>query len=89
MVADADTEEVLGVSMVGHTAGEVIHEVAMAMRFHGKINGFIELLHGYPTMAEALKIIDISRREDPAKPLPLRRVIPKSPLNIHHPSVWL
>jgi hypothetical protein len=26
MVADADTEEVLGVSMVGHTAGEVIHD---------------------------------------------------------------
>src|SRR5262249_34039749 len=29
MVADADTEEVLGVAMVGHTAGEVIHEAAM------------------------------------------------------------
>ena len=67
MVADADTEEVLGVAMVGHTAGEVIHEAAMAMRFHGKINDFIELLHVYPTMAEALKIIAISRREDPAK----------------------
>jgi len=28
---------------------------------------FIELLHVYPTMAEALKIIAISRRKDPAK----------------------
>ena len=55
------------IKMVGHTAGEVIHEAAMAMRFHGKINDFIELLHVYPTMAEALKIIAISRREDPAK----------------------
>jgi mercuric reductase len=67
MVADADTEEVLGVTMVGHTAGEVIHEAAMAMRFHAKINDFIELLHVYPTIAEALKIVAISRRKDPAK----------------------
>jgi mercuric reductase len=67
MVADHDTEEVLGVSMVGNSAGEVIHEAAMAMRFHAKINDFIELLHVYPTMAEALKIVAISRRKDPAK----------------------
>jgi mercuric reductase len=67
MVADADTEEVLGVAMVGHTAGEVIHEAAMAMRFHAKINDFIDLLHVYPTMAEALKIVAISRRKDPSK----------------------
>jgi pyruvate/2-oxoglutarate dehydrogenase complex dihydrolipoamide dehydrogenase (E3) component len=62
-----DTEEVLGVAMVGHTAGEVIHEAAMAMRFHAKIADFIDLLHVYPTMAEALKIVAISRRKDPAK----------------------
>jgi mercuric reductase len=67
MVADDDTEEVLGVSMVGNSAGEVIHEAAMAMRFHAKIQDFIEMLHVYPTMAEALKIVAISRRKDPAK----------------------
>jgi mercuric reductase len=67
MVADRDTEEVLGVSMVGNSAGEVIHEAAMAMRFHAKISDFIDLLHVYPTMAEALKIVAISRYKDPAK----------------------
>jgi len=67
MVADADTEEVLGVAMVGHAAGEVIHKAAMGMRFHANIDDFIELLHVYRTMAEALKIIAISRRKDPAK----------------------
>jgi mercuric reductase len=50
-----DTDEVLGVSMVGNSAGEVIHEAAMAMRFHARIDDFIDLLHVYPTMAEALK----------------------------------
>jgi mercuric reductase len=67
MVAEARTEEVLGVAMVGNSAGEVIHEAAMGLRFHAKINDFIELLHVYPTMAEALKIAAISRRKDPAK----------------------
>lgn len=67
MVADDITEEVLGVSMVGNSAGEVIHEAAMAMRFHAKIHDFIDMLHVYPTMAEALKIVAISRFKDPAK----------------------
>jgi mercuric reductase len=67
MVADDETEEVLGVSMVGNSAGEVIHEAAMAMRFRAKIQDFIDMLHVYPTMAEALKIVAISRHKDPAK----------------------
>jgi mercuric reductase len=67
MVADDDTEEVLGVSMVGNSAGEVIHEAAVAMRFRAKIQDFIDMLHVYPTIAEALKIVAISRRKDPAK----------------------
>jgi len=67
MVADAGSNEVLGVSMVGSAAGEVIHEAAIAMRFHATIQDFIDLLHIYPTMAEALKIVAISRQKDPAK----------------------
>jgi mercuric reductase len=67
LVADAETNEVLGVSMVGHDAGEVIHEAAMAMRFHAKLQDFIDLIHVYPTMAEALKIAALSRYKDPEK----------------------
>jgi mercuric reductase len=59
--------EVLGVSMAGPNAGEVIHEAAMALRFHAKLHDFIDLLHVCPTMAEALKIVTISRYKDPAK----------------------
>ena len=67
MVADAKTDEVLGVSMVGPNAGEVIHEAAMALRFRAKLVDFINQLHVYPTMAEALKIVAISRFKDPAR----------------------
>jgi len=66
MVADAETDEVLGVVMVGNSAGEVIHEAAMALRFHATLRDFIDLVHVYPTMAEALKIAAISRFKDPS-----------------------
>ena len=67
MVADADTDKVLGVSMVGVNAAEVIHEAAIGLRFGATTEDFVDLLHVYPTMAEALKIAAISRRKDPAK----------------------
>ncbi len=67
MVADADTGEVLGVSMVGTSAPEVIHEAAMAMRFRATLDDYIDQLHVYPTMAEALKIVAIARYKDPQK----------------------
>ncbi|MBI1373375.1 MAG: mercury(II) reductase [Phycisphaera sp.] len=67
MVADANSHQVLGVVMVGRDAGEVIHEAAMALRFGATLHDFIDLIHVYPTMAEALKIAAISRFKDPAK----------------------
>lgn len=67
MVADAKTHEVLGVTMIGNSAAEVIHEAAMALRFRATLFDFIHQLHVYPTMAEALKIVAISRFKDPNK----------------------
>jgi mercuric reductase len=67
MVADAGTHQVLGVTMLGNSAADVIHEAAMALRLGAKLHDFIDLLHVYPTMAEALKIAAISRFKDPAK----------------------
>lgn len=64
MVIDGQTERVVGVSMVGREAAEVIHEAAMALRFGATLDDFIDLIHVYPTMAEALKIVAISFRKD-------------------------
>lgn len=66
IVVDPDSREVRGVSLVMPNAGEVIHEAAMALRFHAKLDDFIDLIHVYPTMAEALKIAAISYYKDPA-----------------------
>jgi mercuric reductase len=67
MVIDVDTNRVLGVSLVMRDASEVIHEAAMGIRMGATIDDFVDMLHVYPTMAEALKIVAISRYKDPAK----------------------
>ena len=67
MVINNDTHEVVGVSLVMPNAGEVIHEAAMAMRFHAKLQDYIDMIHIYPTMAEALKVAAISYFKDPSK----------------------
>ncbi len=64
MVLERGSRRVLGISMLGVNAGEVIHEAAMALRFGATANDFIDLIHVYPTMAEALKIAAISFTKD-------------------------
>jgi len=64
MVLDDTTGRVVGVSMLGTNAGEVIHEAAMALRFGATTDDFIDLIHAYPTMAEALKLVAISFTKD-------------------------
>ncbi|HWP64335.1 MAG TPA: mercury(II) reductase [Candidatus Limnocylindria bacterium] len=64
MVADVDSQQVLGVTMVGHDAGEVIHEAAMGLRLGATVRDFAELIHVYPTMAEALKIVALAFTTD-------------------------
>jgi mercuric reductase len=67
MVLEHGSDRVLGVSMVGRDAAEVIHEAAMGMRFGATANDFIDMVHVYPTMAEALKIVALSFFKDVSK----------------------
>lgn len=67
MVADRKTKKVLGVSMHGMNAAEVIHEAAMGLRFGAIIDDFARMLHVYPTMSEALKLAALSYTKDISK----------------------
>jgi mercuric reductase len=67
MVLERPTRRVVGVSMLGVNAGEVIHEAAMALRFGATAYDFIDMIHVYPTIAEALKIAAISFTKDVSK----------------------
>jgi mercuric reductase len=55
-IASTIDERVLGVHIIGESAPEIIHEAAMAMKFKATLPDFVDLIHVYPTMSEALKI---------------------------------
>jgi pyruvate/2-oxoglutarate dehydrogenase complex dihydrolipoamide dehydrogenase (E3) component len=43
---------VLGASLIGPHAGELIHELALAMQVNAKVSAISELIHAYPTYAQ-------------------------------------
>ena len=55
ILADAETDRVLGVHIIGHEAGTVIHECATAMAFGASSEDIARTCHGHPTLNEAVK----------------------------------
>jgi dihydrolipoamide dehydrogenase len=55
VLADADTDRVLGVHIVGAGAGELIAEATVLMEFGGSSEDLARTCHAHPTMSEAVK----------------------------------
>ena len=55
VLADAETDQVLGVHIVGAGAGELIQEAAVLMEFGGSAEDLARTCHAHPTMSEAVK----------------------------------
>ena len=55
ILADAASDKVLGVHIVGHGAGELIHECAVLMEFGGSSEDLARTCHAHPTMSEAVR----------------------------------
>jgi dihydrolipoamide dehydrogenase len=55
VIADANTDRVLGVHIIGAGAGEMIHEAAVLMEFGGSSEDLARTCHAHPTMSEAVK----------------------------------
>ena len=55
ILADATTDRVLGVHIIGAGAGEMIHEAAVLMEFGGSAEDLARTCHAHPTMSEAVK----------------------------------
>ena len=55
VLADAATDRVLGVHILGHGAGELIAEAAVLMEFGGSAEDLARTCHAHPTMSEAVK----------------------------------
>ncbi len=55
MLADAATDEVLGVHIVGPYASELIAEAVMAMEFKASSEDIARICHAHPSLSEAMK----------------------------------
>ena len=55
IVADAGSDRVLGVHILGAGAGELIAEAAVLMEFSGSAEDLARTCHAHPTLSEAMK----------------------------------
>lgn len=54
-LADAKTEKILGVHILGARATDIIAEAAIAMKMNATVKDVIDTIHAHPTVAEAMK----------------------------------
>ncbi len=54
MLADAETDEILGVHIFGANASELIAECVVAMEFQGSSEDLARIVHAHPTLSEAI-----------------------------------
>jgi dihydrolipoamide dehydrogenase len=64
ILADTETDEVLGVHIVGASAGELIQECIVAMEFGGSAEDIARTCHGHPGLSEVVKeaALDVDNR---------------------------
>ena len=55
VLADADTDEILGVHMIGPRAADMIAEAVVAMEFRASAEDIARICHAHPTYTEAFK----------------------------------
>jgi dihydrolipoamide dehydrogenase len=55
MLADATTDEILGVHIVGPMASELIAECVVAMEFRASAEDIARICHAHPSLSEATK----------------------------------
>jgi dihydrolipoamide dehydrogenase len=54
IIADPETERILGIGIVGHGAGELIGEGVLAMEMGATVRDLAETVHPHPTLSETL-----------------------------------
>lgn len=64
ILADAKTDEVLGVHMIGARCADLITEAVTAMEFRASAEDIARMSHAHPTYAEAVKEAALAATED-------------------------
>ncbi|MEO1459217.1 MAG: dihydrolipoyl dehydrogenase, partial [Pseudomonadota bacterium] len=55
LLADKTTDRILGAHIIGPGAGDLIHEVCMAMEFGASAEDLAMTCHAHPTYSEAVR----------------------------------
>ncbi|HDR29742.1 dihydrolipoyl dehydrogenase [Rhodovulum sp.] len=55
ILADAETDRILGAHILGPNAGELIHEICVAMEFGASAEDLARTCHAHPTCSEAVR----------------------------------
>ncbi|KAM0909473.1 hypothetical protein ACQ4PT_014796 [Festuca glaucescens] len=55
VVADKETDKILGVHIMAQNAGEIIHEAVLALQYGASSEDVARTCHAHPTVSEALK----------------------------------
>jgi dihydrolipoamide dehydrogenase len=55
ILADVNTDRVLGAQIIAKNAGEMIHEIVVLMEFSGSAEDLGRTTHAHPTLSEAVK----------------------------------
>lgn len=55
VITPKGSDEILGATIVGHNAGEILSEMTLAMRHNLGLKKILSTIHTYPTMSEASK----------------------------------
>ncbi|MDA0780619.1 MAG: dihydrolipoyl dehydrogenase, partial [Bacteroidetes bacterium] len=66
ILAHAETDEILGVHMIGARAADLITEAVTAMEFRASAEDLARMSHAHPTYAEAVKEAALAATEDRA-----------------------
>src|SRR5690606_20636203 len=64
VLADKNTDEILGVHMVGARAADMIAEAVVAMEFRASAEDVSRMSHAHPTYTEAIKEAALAATED-------------------------
>ncbi len=54
VLADAETDTILGMHLVGANVSELVHEGVLAMEFKGSADDLARICHAHPSMSEAV-----------------------------------
>ncbi len=66
ILADKETDEVLGIHMIGARVADLISEAVVAMEFRASAEDIARMSHAHPTYAEAVKEAALAATEDRA-----------------------